>query len=665
MSKGKEATTKGSVINIAAGMLLAKALGRMGKWGRKRMFRWRRALTPLWFGFAVFLTAVIMRWQIPEWWSTALVLPVIGMLLAWFGPNLNERLGRVVMALVPQGLDAGKTGVLDRPVERIFFGSLMTYVGVYIAIRAGWGSSDFTGWMWKIGVAVWGGTWWYHRRVRVVGRAEKFARKWHIFTDKDTCPYRLGALAESRVIKAESKGRTSVLTIRLAPSQEAASVTHLTGPLASFFSLRMGSVFVSPDPEQARNCVITFLPKDPWRGKIPHPLPEPGTVSLAGMRKTFPMGLLAKGEQQLYKLAHTLVVGSSGSGKSAWLHALMGWLAAFTDAVVVGADMAAGATLNIWRKSLALPLATDVHTVIDYLERILGVIRLREIALGLAAEEDEDADDSFEPSVKYPWLIMVIDEFPDLLAEAKSTDDGKGGNLLGRVILLLSRIAKKARKCGVRIVLATQNGTKVDLGSKEMQAQLRAIVGLGLDSLQSKNLWGDLQKYGWRSTDLREGQFLLRDEEHTSPEIAKGYWVSPKERKAQAHASAELGRSLEPEAWRILMGLEQLDDEDLMAEQVADESDPVLEYLRNEGPAKAETISDRLTKSKPEGATYGTSRSTIYRHLVELRAQGLVVSLDDGLWDAVREPAEAPTPRKTESEPGTPISSIQGESVGA
>lgn len=647
---------KNSVLGIATGVLVAQGAPKAIKGARKLLYRWRRALTPLWFAGLVWLASVIMRWQIPEWWPVVLVFPVLGIGLAWAGPRLGDRWTSVVMAVVPQGLDSGRDGVLDRPVERIYFGSLLTYLGAYMVLRIVDGPSDFSMWMWISGVVLWGGTWWYHRRIRVAGRADRFAKKWPILADKETCPFRLSPLVDSKVVKATSRGKTSVLVVRLAPSQTADAITHLTGALASYFNLRKRSVFISDDEEKARYVRITFLPKDPWKGKIPHPVfaegIEPGSISLRELRKRFAMGLLAHGEPLFYELQHTLVVGASGSGKSIWLHSLMTWLTACRDCIVVGVDMAAGATLGVWRKALALPLATDVEAAIVILERVLGVIRDREIQLGLASEDDDDAADAFEPSEKTPWLVLVIDEFPDLLAEAKMTtrldENGKpNGTFEKYVITLLSRIAKKARKCGVRLVFASQNGTKTDLGSKEMQAQLRAIVGLNLDTQQSRNLWGDLTRLGWKSTDLKEGQFLLRDDEHGSPDPAKGFFVANRDRRDHVAKAEALHKALEPTAWNVLMGLageSDYIDAEVVPEPRESEENEVLQFLRLEGPSKAEPLVERL----------GVSRATIYRRLKRLAEANLVYA-DNGTWHAVK-------PERTET--GTAILSIQGEQQG-
>jgi hypothetical protein len=312
----------------------------------------------------------------------------------------------------------------------------------------------------------------------------------------------------------------------------------------------------------------------------------------------------------------------------------MTWLTACSDTVTVAIDMAGGATLGVWRKALALPLADDLASAIVILEAVFNVITVRERALGLASENDDEAADSFEPSAETPWLILVIDEFPDLLAEAKLTKQADGQSTYEKIInSMLSRIAKKARKCGVRLIFASQNGTKPDLGSKELQAQLRAVVGLSLDAQQSRNLWQSLERVGYNSTHLREGQFLLRDDHHTVPDAAKGFFVSNAARRRHVMAAHELHKVLEPSAWQALCGL---DATIVMPAEEVQPDEPVLAYLTVEGPAKVDTLVDRIGE---------ISRATVYRRLKAYAEQGLVVTRN-GIWrlrmdSDVDEPAQA------------------------
>lgn len=613
MSKSKGT----SLWKIVFGVLIAAGIKHGLRGGRRLAWRWRRLLTPLWVGFGVWLLAVLVRWNWSGWWWVVLVLPALGTSLAVLGPQLTDRVRTVVMVLVPEGLDRGKDGVLDRPAERTYLAVLLTYVGAYLALRIGAGGSGLSAGVWCFGVLVLGGIWWWHRRVRVAGRADKYARKWGKIQRGETKAIELRALEGSKPVKVLSVGSIAKLRIRLAAGMTPMTVTRAVDALASYYGLRPGAVFAHADDDSGRHVWFTFLPKDPWKGKLTHPMPEPGSTTLREMGYRFTMGLLADATELVYKLQHTLIVGQSGSGKSVWLESLMIWLLAPRDAVLVGIDMAGGATLGMWRRVLALPLATDLDSARWTLERVLAVIEDRERQLGLAKEGGSD-DDEFQASEDHPWLVLVIDEFADLIAA--------GGK---EVITLLGRIAKRARKCGARLVFLSQNGSKDDLGSKEMQAQLKALVGLGLDEHESKVLWGpSLTRQGWVSTHLKNGQYLLRDEEHTTPAIAKGFYVHARDRRAIIATAATSRPVLEPSAWAALTGTEGIII-DMPTEEPEDVLDEILGILAESGPRRAEDLA--ALPGMP-------SRATVFRRL-RLHAEHGRCYSQDGVWHYGPDPA--------------------------
>jgi hypothetical protein len=602
------------VIALVITTVVPWMLGKTFKGLRRLAFRWRRVLTPLWFGFAFWIVGLICHSLVPQWWPVWLVLPAFGTAVGVFGPKLSEGWSAAVSRLVPDGLDAGKKGILDRPVERIYFAGLLAMVGIYLAVRTGAGPSWWTGALWQSGEVAFGGSWWYHRRVRTTGRADRYARKWSRLADKKTCPDHLRPFIDSKILSASGTKRGGIVTlqVRLAGAATASMVGRLTEPLASFYRLRSGAIHVRDEKGDASVIWLQFMPGDPWKDRIAHPvlarMIEPGSISLASLGKSFVMGLYADGRDAVYTLQHTLLVGATGSGKSGWLHSLMMWLTTCSDTVMVGIDMAGGATLGAWKRCLALPLATDFESAWFVLERVMAVIEQREHDLANGADDDDDADE-LDPTPETPWLVLVIDEFPDLLAAAKQVE------MLNKLITLLSRIGKKARKCGVRLVFASQNGTKVDLGSKELQAQLRAIVGLALDPMQSRNLWQTLERLGWNSSHLKQGQYLLRDDEHQVPEAAKGNWVDKKDRKRHVDKAVLLDKVLEEKAWAALCGVNSV----IVPVIAAEPEDAVLAYLGQAGPAQAKEVA-RIV---------GIDRATAYRRLGRHLKAGLVHKVAD------------------------------------
>lgn len=576
-------------------------------------WRWRRVLTPLWFATAVELVALIWRAGAAWTWWAALVLPALGTTAAVLGPRFSGFWARLVLAVVPDSVDAGRKGVLDRVPERLYVALFTAALGGWLALRVGTGPSVLTQDWWLGGTLAFGGTWWYHRRIRVAGRADRYARRWRKLADKETGPVR--ELVGSKVVEARGTKRQAVLTVRLAAGVTAMMLGAHLDRVASFYSLRPGAVYLSQDETNARRVRLRFLPGDPWKGAIPHPMLEPGSYSYASTGGVIAMGLYADGNEEEYTLQHTLVVGASGSGKSIWLRALMIWLTGMSDMHIVAGDMAGGATLKAWEPCLSRPLATDYDSTVVMLEAVMAWIEDRERQLADNSLTD-NGEDVIRATDDTPALAVVIDEYPDWVAEAKTR--GKTGE---KHLALIGRIGKRIRKCNGKLILLCQNGSKEDTGSKELQAQLTAVVGLMLDQHADTVLWGTLNRKGWQSSLLRTGQHLLRDPQHTTPNPAKGFYTKQREANAYIAKASQLHKRMEPTAWAALQGLEAPMVVPAEPEGTKDEVLAALEIH----PASVEDLVVRT----------GLSRATVYRRLARLRADERVRK-DADVWVCVR-----------------------------
>ena len=558
MGKTKQ---QGGALDIAMGALLAKltiwAAGKLSRRVRILAFRWRRALTPVVVGFLIWMVSAIWSAFDPGWWSLlALLVPVGTGTLAYFGPVLNERWSRLVTRVVPAGLDRGKDGVLDRPQERIYLAALGTAIGVYVAVRSGLGGSDFTLWWWRGAVLVFGGMWWYHRRIRSAGRSEKIARKWNKIADRDRCPDNLKAIAGTRVLASRSRGRVAEVHVRLPEAATFSTLQRSMDALHSYYKARPDSIFPHRDPNKSNEAWLDFMPKNPFEGLLPHPAPPVGTYSLRAMGKKFSLGIYTDGREIDWEISHAGFFGQAGGGKSGLLHNVIRWLAGATDAIMVGIDMAGGATFNAWREAFALPIAKDFDQAVLHLEAVMRFIEARERRLGSDAMDDDDAD-QFEPTDAEPWLFLLIDELPDLIAIAREMGEKEAQVSWEKYVNgLLGRIAKKARKCGVRIIIGSQNATKEDIGKTEFRGQLVTTVGLLLSEQQNKNLWGNEVRLGWTSIGLGKGEFRLRDPEHQTPRVSKGWWVPKSDRRTAAVSAGKLHKMAEKEAWDQLIGMD-------------------------------------------------------------------------------------------------------------
>ncbi|MEU8636806.1 hypothetical protein AB0C38_31935 [Amycolatopsis sp. NPDC048633] len=237
--------------------------------------------------------------------------------------------------------------------------------------------------------------------------------------------------------------------------------------------------------------------------------------------------------------------------------------------------------------------------------------------------------DVLEVSPEMPWLVAILEEFPDLVAE--------GGD---QVVKLVGRIAKRARKTKTTLVLAAQNSTKTDMGSTELRAQL-GMAGFRLDSQQSKTSWGELRSRGYTSVGLPTGVFLLHDQEHDAPRQSKGFFVTPAERArflaglpgARLLDAGSATRLLGPDGQPVHAEAERLAHEDA----VSPEAVPTPVRVPVQRPAsKHDCVAELLSAAPVSPAQLreatGFPDSTLRRLLAELEAEGRARREGRGRW---------------------------------
>lgn len=492
----------------------------------RRAWRHRAGLLPFWWTLAF----LVGGWVLAALWPTYWPLPgLAGSAVAavvWFcGPRMSPHAQRAWMLLVPDSLDDGKPGVLDRATERGYLAILFAGGGSWLSARMQYSWTPGVEAFLLVLLLVLGVPWWWHRGWRRKKPLNIFARRWpRVEQNEDLKPWH-----GSTVVSAVSVSNATLLVVRLRGGR---TVLHVGGDaltLCSMLGLRPGAVTVSLDPDSARRVLVRIVPRDPWTSHIPHPMPALRSLSL-DERPLVRVGSYEDGSDDMHKLeCHRLVCGGTGSGKSEWLQSLIAWMLAYENSVIVGADLAGGSTLDVWEDVLAAPLATSVPEAYSLLDQVFRLIQYRERLLTERRRSGEKIN-VLPVTPEHPAVFVIIDEFPDLVSGAKM--EAEGGEKLD-VMTRLERIAKKARKCRVWLTLAAQNPTKDDVGSTTLRAQLTATVGLGLDQQQSKNLWQSLRAQGWDSEPLSVGTYLLRDrndKEHQQPRVAKGLWLSPDSR---------------------------------------------------------------------------------------------------------------------------------------
>jgi S-DNA-T family DNA segregation ATPase FtsK/SpoIIIE len=237
-----------------------------------------------------------------------------------------------------------------------------------------------------------------------------------------------------------------------------------------------------------------------------------------------PMGLTPVGEpfdMDLCRAPHVLVAGTTGSGKSVFLNALVTGLAYgySTDAVrlvLVDPKMVEFSIYN-GLPHLLHPVVTDAAVCGDLLSYLTEEMNRR---YRLLAESECRDIRSFRHkaastgSAGMPYIVVIIDEFADLFL-AKTSD----------LETLIVRLAQKARAIGIHLVMATQRpSTDVVKGliKANFPSRLAFRVSTGVDSRVI------LDEEGAESL-LGNGDMLLKSPEFSGLQRLHGAYVSQEE----------------------------------------------------------------------------------------------------------------------------------------
>lgn len=204
---------------------------------------------------------------------------------------------------------------------------------------------------------------------------------------------------------------------------------------------------------------------------------------------TFALGKGMDGEAQwadLRKLPHLLIAGTTGSGKSVMVHAIMCSLLRFApdDVRFILIDLK-GVELFSYT-SLPHLLTTPIDNAREAklaLEWAVAEMEARYDQMAKAGSRDieqynrlRDYVDDIVPATltpRWPYIVVVVDEMADMLMQDRSIEP------------LLVRIAQKARAIGIHLVLATQRPS-VDVITGLLKANVPAraafTVASGIDS---------------------------------------------------------------------------------------------------------------------------------------------------------------------------------------
>lgn len=296
--------------------------------------------------------------------------------------------------------------------------------------------------------------------------------------------------------------------VRLPEGKSASDLKRAAERIEPTFGFRTDSVRVFASPVHSGRPFLLISHAEAFQ----KPIPMPSTLA-PNIRVPVELGVDEHGRVVRLRMfgdggaTHVLISGVTGSGKSTVLEVLLRNLLEMPGVRVSVANPKI--TGFAFAKGKLAHLATEPKDIEQLLANMVRALAHRGHWL------DEHGLDLWPTGPgSEPVLVLVVDELADL------TDDAKRD---------LDEIVRKGRALGVLAICATQRPSAQALGELggNLRSQFGATIGLGVKRHEEARItFGeDATRAGWDPQKLHvKGTFLLRDDEHTEPVIARSFW---------------------------------------------------------------------------------------------------------------------------------------------
>ena len=326
---------------------------------------------------------------------------------------------------------------------------------------------------------------------------------------------------ESRIIGTVSGPRVTRFEIQLAPGTKVGRVTALKDDLA--YALATTDIrILAPIP--GKQAVGVEIPNT-----------TPNLVTIGDIHGAFPAGCspltvwLGKDisgnhvHADLAKMPHILIAGTTGSGKSGSLNAMLIsiLLNATPDDVKMILIDPKRVELNHYEAipHLMTPVVTNMKSAAAALLNVVGEMERRYEKLGTArvrniiefnkARREADREDDM-----LPYILVVIDELADLMMVSPAEVED-----------CIIRLAQKSRAVGIHLVLATQRPS-VDVITGMIKANVPSRIAFSVSSMTDSRVILDTP--GAESL-LGQGDMLYRPIGTSRTQRIQGAYVGEEE----------------------------------------------------------------------------------------------------------------------------------------
>jgi len=525
----------------------------------------------------------------------------------------------LITAMTTAGVGfAGRWLGLAARIERIYAGVIVTATGSWLAAATAIGP-------WQpplpqvlsIAGFVLAVPWWAHRRRRAKVRVERVLAAWPEIAQAV-------GLAGSRVMSAVVDVWGWRARFALARGQTINDVISRLPAIESGLGTFRGAARVYPTSDDlASRFELRVLTSDPHADAITWP--GPSVTSITEPIELGPFEDAAPARVLLLR-SHALFGGVSGSGKSGCLNVLMGSLTACADVVIWAIDLKRGMELGPWASCIAR-LATTSAEARALLADAVAVLEARAAFLAASGQR------LWEPSPDLPALVIVIDEYAELVETASdATDDADS-------------IARRGRAVAVTLIAATQRPTQKAMGQGALRSQMDVRICFRVRERRDVDLilGQGMLAAGWHAHTLNApGKFLISAPEHDTPRRARAYLLTDQAVADAASEHADL-RPVLDQVSRLAVDERAQARPDTPAYAACQEHDGDTRRCPDDHRgAPVAILWAALSVARPDGVTVpelmdetGMSRPWVYQRLQTLAQRGQVTQVSRGRWRAI------------------------------
>ncbi len=234
-----------------------------------------------------------------------------------------------------------------------------------------------------------------------------------------------------------------------------------------------------------------------------------------------PMGLDVSGEPRsasIGKMPHSLIAGTTGSGKSVMLNA---WISTFLFRtkpeelrLILVDPKRVELTLYNGIPHLLTPVIVEPDKIISALRWTVSEMETRYKEFSKVGARNLEGFNVMEGVQKKPYIIFIIDELADVMIFAPGDAED-----------LITRIAQMARATGIHLVLATQRPS-VDVITGLMKANIPTRVAFNVSSLVDSRVIIDTPG---AEKLLGKGDMLYLPPDQAKPRRIQGPFITEKE----------------------------------------------------------------------------------------------------------------------------------------